>query len=75
MDVSGVITNKTDHNQEFRIKIDFVEGTDGPLLAEATTFTGSLTSGESMTFRESSPISRQPRALTCKVVDVSYFGP
>jgi len=75
MDVSGVITNKTDHNQEFRIKIDFAEGTDGPLLGEATAFTGSLTSGESMTFRESSPISRQPRALTCKVVDVSYFGP
>jgi hypothetical protein len=74
MEVSGSIENTTDHNQEFRISIEFVEGSSGPKLGEASAFSGSLRPGQSGTFRASAPIASQPSGLTCKVVDVSYFG-
>ena len=75
MAVSGTIQNTSDHNQEFRISIEFVEGTAGPKLGETSSLSGSLRPGQSTTFRASERLASQPTALTCKVVDVSYFGP
>jgi hypothetical protein len=74
MTASGTITNKTDHSQAFRISIDFLEGSAGAKLGDATALSGSLSSGQSSTFRGSDFVTRQPRALTCKITDVSYAG-
>jgi hypothetical protein len=75
MSMTGAITNTTDHNQEFRISIEFVEGKTGPKLGEATALTGSLSAGQSTGFRASSVVSSQPTGLTCRIVDVAYNGP
>jgi hypothetical protein len=68
---TGTIRNRTDHNQAFRVAIDFVE--NGTKLGDDSAITKSLSAGESATFRASRTVSKAPRALTCKVTDVAYF--
>jgi hypothetical protein len=68
---TGTIRNRTDHNQAFRVSVDFVES--GTKLGDDSAFTTSLAAGQSTTFRTSRTVSRPPKALTCKVTDVAYF--
>jgi hypothetical protein len=75
MTVSGTLTNKTSHRQNYSVSIDFLEGTNGPKLGNATGLTGSLAAGQTGRFEGNDFATRQPRALTCKVTGVSYAGP